>query len=145
MAPQQVKFPFAQALPLARSLWKLAQHIETTQTARQSAANTAVEGWLGVFKDDFVQRMGVANADAPNTKAALETAAKGIAESWAMANQQQQTYIYYDNVKQARDHVSGWDKFWGDDTDYGEAPAMPAVPTPPGFAETSIPQAFVPH
>lgn len=145
MAPKQVQFPFSQALPLARTLWQLANQVETTQTARAAAARTAIDGWLGNFRDDFVQRMNTANTDAPNLKQALQLTANGIAESWAKANHQQQTYNYYDNVQQARDNVSGWDKFWGDDTDYGKPPAAPAVPSPPDFAPTQIPQAFVPH
>jgi hypothetical protein len=123
----------------------LAQQVATTQSTRSSAATVAEDGWLGTFKDEFVKNMQVANTDSAGVKTALETAARGIAESWAMANQQQQTYIYYDNVRKARDHVSGWDKFWGDDTDYGKPPNPPAVPTPPSFEPTKVPQAFVPH
>jgi hypothetical protein len=146
---QNVTFPYGACLALARALWSLAGEMAgVTQPARIAAARVAVPEWQGRYRQEFDQRMTVSDSDATNAIGALQQAARGLAAQWAEANFQQQQENYARLVQQKRDSQSGWDKVgdWltGDQTDYGSPPLPPAVPQPPGFEATPVPQAHVP-
>ena len=146
---ERVNFPFAQALPAAQALWHLAQlTLNDVEPARQKAAGTAMDQFQGNYARQFLHRMRTSASNAQTTAQDLEQAAMNIARAWTDANHQQQLYAYYAMVKDKRDNQSVLDKIgdWlgGDHTDYGHEPAAPAVPSPPDFAATSVPQAVVP-
>jgi hypothetical protein len=108
-----------------------------------------MEQFRGNYADDFLARMRTSGRNAQVTTQDLEQAATNIAEAWADANYQQQLYAYYAMVKAKRDSHGGllsgiWDWLFGDHTNYAKPPARPAVPSPPDFQPTRIPQAHVP-
>lgn len=146
---ERVNFPFGQALPAAAALWRIAQALlNEIEPQRQQAAGTAMEQFRGRYADEFVQRMKNSAGTAQHVATDLEQAATSIAEAWADASHQQQLYAYYAMVRQKRDQQSIIDKIgnWldGDTTNYGDPPGAPAVPAPPEFAATAVPQAYVP-
>jgi hypothetical protein len=147
---ERVNFPFAQALPAAASLWKLAKLLlDDVEPARQEAARTAMEQFRGNYAGAFLARMRTSGRRAEVTAQDLEQAAANIAEAWADANYQQQLYAYYAMVKAKRNRPHGLltdlsDFLFGDHTNYGKLPARPAVPSPPDFQPTRVPQAHVP-
>ena len=146
---ERVTFPFSQALPAARALWSLALKIlNDVEPARQQAAGTAMEQFQGNYATQFVSRMRTSAHNAQVTAQDLEQAAMNIARAWADANHQQQLYAYFAMVKSKKDNQSLLDDIgnWltGDHTNYGSQPGAPAVPSPPDFAPTAVPQADVP-
>ncbi len=148
-SPEQVSFPFAQALPAAAALWKLAQSIiNDVEPARQKAAATAETQFSGTYADQFAQRMKTSATNAGNTAQDLEQLARNIAQAWSDASHQQQVYNYFAMVKDKRDHQSTLSKVgdWisGDHENYGSQPPPPAVPQPPDFSPTTVPLATVP-
>lgn len=146
---ERVTFPFSQALPAAASLWRVAQLIlNDVEPARQQAAGTAMHQFQGNFADQFVSRMQTSAHNAQTAALDLEQAAQNIARAWADANRQQQLYAYFAMVQNAKNHegIGAKLEHWafGDHTNYGTPPGAPAVPSPPDFAPTSVPQAEVP-
>ena len=148
---ERVDFPFNLALPAAAQMWSLAQMLAgDVEPQRQQAARTALEEFKGRFADDFTQRMATSGTNAGNAAQDLEQAAMDIAEAWADANYQQQLYAYYAMVQDKRNKANSGivnevgNFLFGDHTDYGEPPKKPAVPSPPEFAATYVPQADVP-
>ena len=142
-------FPFAQALPAAAGLWKLATQIESqVAPARRAAAQTALNQWQGVFAQDFATAMNNSEASAHDVANALRQTAQNLAAMWARAQYQQQIYLF--NAMTQHKHGSGLtgavhtvEDFFGAGN-YGNAPQPPAQPSPPDFAPTPVPQAHVP-
>ena len=147
---ERVDFPFGTALAAAAQLWSLAQQLLDAEGQRQRAAQTAQEQFRGTYASEFTRRMSVSRRSAVNVAQDLEQAAQNIAEAWADANWQQQTYAYYAMVKEKRAKADSGilsevhNFLFGDDTNYGEPPKKPEVPSAPDFAPTAIPQATVP-
>lgn len=152
---KRVVFPFDQALPAAQKLWSLSTLIlNQVEPARQQAAGVAHQEFVGSYADQFLARMRTSAQSAGNTAHDLQQAAMNIARSWADANHQQQLYAYFAMVKEKRHNVNSGgflgighavvNFFEGDHTNYGTQPAEPAVPSPPDFAPTPVPQAEVP-
>lgn len=145
---KKVVFPFGEALPAAAALWHLASTITTAETTRQGAAKTALDGWQGVFANNFVASMDNSAQSANDVIGALQQAARDLASAWTQANYQQQTYIYFamvqykKNQESTLDQIGNW--LFGDHTNYGHAPAPPDTPASPSFAATYVPQASVP-
>lgn len=148
---QSVEFPFAQALPAAAALWGIAQTLlDEVEPARQKAAMTAMDQFQGNYADQFKTRMHTSAQNTEIVAQDLEQAAENIAEAWADAQHQQQLYDYYAMVQAKRAKANSnllseavnW--LTGDGTNYGSAPGAPAVPSPPDFAPTYVPQAYVP-
>lgn len=146
---ESVVFPFGQALPAAAALWQLSSLIlDDVEPTRQRAAATAMEEFQGNYADQFRSRMQTSARNAQTVAWDLQQAAMNIARAWADAEHQQQLYAYYAMVKAKKnsqsllDQIGNW--FTGDHTNYGSAPGAPAVPGPPDFAPTSVPQASVP-
>ena len=146
---KRVVYPFTQALPAAQKLWNLSTLIlNDVEPARQQAAGTAHQQFVGSYSDQFVNRMQTSAQNAQTTAQNLQQAAINIARSWADANHQQQLDAYFAMVKEKRNNKSDLEKAkeWvlNDNTDYGHPPAAPAVPSQPDFAPTPVPQAEVP-
>lgn len=130
-------------------MWGIAEMIlSEVEPARQKAAATAMVQFRGSYADQFAGRMATSEQNARTTAEDLMTAATNIATAWADANHQQQLYDYYAAVQAKRQRQSFLDQakdfLFGDSTDYGSPPAAPAVPQPPYFAPTYVPQAYVP-
>lgn len=147
---ERVNFPFGTALAAAAQLWGLAQQVLDAEGQRQRAGQTAQEQFRGTYATEFARRLTVSRKGAVNVAQDLEQAAQNIAEAWADANWQQQTYAYYAMVKEKRAKADSGilnevgNYLFGDHTDYGEPPKKPEVPGAPAFAATPVPQAFVP-
>jgi hypothetical protein len=92
--------------------------------------------------------MTVSAGSATSVSRGLAQAAQNLANAWSRAHHQQQIYLYYAMVQHAKDNQSVFSSFgnwlFGDHTDYGHPPAPPAVPSPPDFSPTPVPQAAVP-
>ena len=54
-----IEFDFVGSLRVARELWALADQLNTTMSARETAGAHAATDWLGPHHDDFVGRMRV--------------------------------------------------------------------------------------
>ncbi len=130
-------------------MWGIAEMVlNEVEPARQKAASGALVQFRGNYADQFAGRMATSEQNARTTADDLMTAATNIARAWADANHQQQLYDYYAAVQAKRQSQSFFDQakdfLFGDSTNYGSPPAAPAVPQPPSFAPTWVPQAYVP-
>jgi hypothetical protein len=137
----QVRFDFDGALDLARSLWALADHVDSSQADRTNSARVTLDHWQGRYADSFREGVNVAVSNASHLSEAFRLDARNLATLWKRAMDQENLVRYAEHVDRMRaergiiEHVR--DYLFGDDTDYGPRPSPVPVPQPPNFAATA--------
>ena len=150
-AEADARFPFDQALALARTLWKLGADLGGSyQPARAVAAKVALEGWLGPASQTFTTNSNLSSVEAAQLQGSLQATARLLAYQWVEAHTEQGRVDWsrlVDQSRNSRDAVEKVTDFLhvtADRANYGSPPPPPATPQPPDFAPTAVPKAALP-
>ncbi|MGH8884610.1 MAG: hypothetical protein ACRDYX_05450 [Egibacteraceae bacterium] len=141
-AGRDVHFNFALALEVARMCDVLARYLTDKQSAREGVARTAQVDWAGPHAQTFEQHLGASHIDADRLSAALRALAGELASSWAKARGEQDRVNFARHVEREREDRSFFEEvgdFLFGESDYGDPPADPPVPTAPDFTPTRAP------
>jgi len=140
---ERVPFDFEGSLTLARRLWALASTIEQSASSRATKVEVAQAKWEGPYRTDFDGRATDEATSSSRVVAALREEARGWADAWREAMEEQNRRNRAAKVTEVRDD-RGWmernvgDRIMGDDSDE-EVPQCPtiATPQPPSFLATA--------
>jgi hypothetical protein len=139
----RVPFDFDGSLTLARRLWSLADLVDHDMARRGQAADIARARWRGPYRAEFDTRVDIEANSARRIAEGLREEAKGWAEAWREALEEQNRRNRAARVAEER-NSRGWfernigDRFGGDDSE-DQVPPCPTVPLPkpPGFVPTA--------
>lgn len=116
--------------PAAKGLYDLAQFVEGTRTALNTARDNAIVNWEGPHKETFLTKCSALVTSANNIKAALDELSEGIARAWAAAQGQQNRICQARHFAHEESEESGLNKF-GDSLFGDEEPNEPENPGRP--------------
>ena len=134
-----VRFDYPNSLVLARRLWEVADALDTLAAVRRSAGADALVDWLGPLGGEFAARLDTEAGDLTRLAGELRTAARGWAQAWANALNEQNWRLFARACQVVRSRRSNVDRFVGFFTGHDDLPPEPsarATPTAPRFLPT---------
>ncbi len=134
-----VHFDFEGSLALAFELHRLGGEINDLRDARSSKADTALDGWLGLFADDFLTRKGTEFQSATEVAGLLQSEAAAWATQWKYAMDQENNNRWARECDRVRDNRSLGSRFVGHFTGHDDLPGRPReadTPAAPYFIAT---------
>lgn len=134
-----VHFDFDGSLALAFELYRLGGEINDLRDARSGKADTALDGWLGAFADDFLTRKGTEFQSSTEVASLLQSEANAWATQWKYAMDQENNNRWARECDRVRDNRSMASRFVGHFAGHDDLPNRPReamMPAAPYFTAT---------